>query len=101
MDFRGDEFKVPVIGRLRVSVRQVASKELADISGFLAERFEDGESIHMLTEQLDFGVDTHQVFGFETLNGRRYHTRRIVCLRGGEAVQLRLVYYYIGPRPGV
>ena len=37
-----------------------------------------------------------QIWGFEQLNGKRYHTRRVVVRKGGEVQRVRLVYAYQG-----
>ncbi|KAI0452057.1 hypothetical protein F5B21DRAFT_484964 [Xylaria acuta] len=97
-NFEGDEFTVPIYGKLRVRMRWATAKELDGIDEFLAEGFE-GTNIHMMTEHVDLDTVTHQVFGFEEVGGTRFHTRHIVVMRGEEVQKLRLVYDYIGPRP--
>ena len=38
-----------------------------------------------------------KVWGFETINGERYHTRRVVCANNGEYVLAKLVYTFVPP----
>jgi hypothetical protein len=38
-----------------------------------------------------------QVWGFELLDGKRYHTKRLVAMNGKKEALVRLVYDYVGP----
>ncbi|KAK2808105.1 hypothetical protein FQN50_005023 [Emmonsiellopsis sp. PD_5] len=46
----------------------------------------------------DSGWTGEQIWGFETINGVRRHTRRIVVAKDDKAVKARMVYSYLGPR---
>lgn len=99
-NFEGEEFAVPIYGKLCVRMRWATAKEFDEIDEFLARGFEGETNIHMMTEHIDLDTVTHQAFGFEVIGGIRYHTRHIVVKRREQTERLRLVYDYIGPQPG-
>jgi hypothetical protein len=42
------------------------------------------------------GWEGKQIWGFSLLDGKRWHTRRIVVSKGSEAVKVRIYYSYEG-----
>ncbi|BCS27099.1 uncharacterized protein APUU_60147S [Aspergillus puulaauensis] len=53
--------------------------------------------LHTFVRNLDSGWTAEQIWGFEVINGTRYHTRRIVSVNTkGEYVLGRLVYSFVG-----
>lgn len=89
-----------LFGKLRGRTRWVQPSELVDENEYLTAGLEkdgsdDGRLIQMYTEFLAISAVTTQVCGFETVNGARYHTRRIVARKGDEVVKVRLVYDYL------
>ncbi|KAL4933857.1 uncharacterized protein BDV17DRAFT_286664 [Aspergillus undulatus] len=60
----------------------------------------EGEGLWLQSwvESLDSSWTAEQVWGFETINGERYHTRRVVCANNGEYVLARLVYTFVPPQ---
>lgn len=100
LNFEPDEVAVPNLGKLRVRTRWGTVKELDQLDRYLAQGLETGphSMIHMKTEHLDVDAVTHQVFGYEEIDGVRFHVRRIVVWKGDKVAKLRLVYNYIGPR---
>ncbi|KXH56094.1 hypothetical protein CSAL01_10635 [Colletotrichum salicis] len=100
LNYEPDEVAVPNLGKLRVRTRWGTVKELDHIDKYLARGLEKGPNsmIHMMTEHLDVGTVSHQIFGYEEIDGTRFHVRRIVVQKGNEVARLRLVYNHTGPR---
>lgn len=78
----------------------------ADNKFLLAERLKNGspssflddEYIQSVVVNVDSGWSAEQLWGFETVNGERRYTRRIVCKNSkGKTEEIRLVYDYQGP----
>ncbi|KAL4910595.1 hypothetical protein BDW74DRAFT_141444 [Aspergillus multicolor] len=75
----------------------------SEVEGFLVdavgEGFGEGEGLWLQSwvESVDSTWTAEQVWGFETINGERYHTRRVVCANNGEYVLARLVYTFVPP----
>ncbi|KAF7160310.1 hypothetical protein CNMCM5623_005830 [Aspergillus felis] len=71
--------------------------------GFLVdnvgEEYGEGEGLFLqsfvVNQDDGYGWTAEQVWGFETINGQRYHTRRVVVAKGGEFKMARLVYTYV------
>lgn len=99
-NFQGIEVTHPVFGKIRGHTRWTGAKELDEVDAFLAQGFEKGMDtyMHMMTEHLDHGAVTHQACGFEEIEGTRYHTRHLFVKNGDEALRVKLVYDYLGPR---
>ncbi|KAL3434297.1 hypothetical protein BDV09DRAFT_170143 [Aspergillus tetrazonus] len=76
----------------------------SETEGFLVdpagEGFGEGEGLWLQSwvESVDSTWTAEQIWGFETINGERYHTRRVVCANNGEYVLARLVYTFVPPR---
>lgn len=77
-----------------------------EVEGFLVDPVgegfgegEDGLWLQSYVESLDSSWTAEQVWGFETIDGERYHTRRVVCANNGEYVLARLVYTFVPPQP--
>jgi len=83
-----------------VDSTHASAKELNQEDHFLIEGMEENMDvfIHLKTEHLDHKAVTHQAWGFEEIEGTRYHTRHIVGKKGDEVVRVKLVYDYLGPR---
>ncbi|KAL4759157.1 uncharacterized protein BDW70DRAFT_86716 [Aspergillus foveolatus] len=75
-----------------------------ETEGFLVdpagEGFGEGEGLWLQSwvESVDSTWTAEQIWGFEKINGERYHTRRVVCANNGEYVLARLVYTFVPPR---
>ncbi|KAL5340800.1 hypothetical protein BJX70DRAFT_94829 [Aspergillus crustosus] len=63
-----------------------------------AEKGEEGLWLQSYVESLDSGWTAEQIWGFELVNGERYHTRRVVVANNGEYVLARLVYTFVPPQ---
>ncbi|KAJ5477858.1 hypothetical protein N7530_003367 [Penicillium desertorum] len=61
--------------------------------GFLAE---EGEAVFLqsFVKNTESGWTAEQVWGFETVDGERRHTRRIVVTKDGKVASARLVYAF-------
>ncbi|KAL4738731.1 hypothetical protein BDV11DRAFT_129319 [Aspergillus similis] len=76
----------------------------SETEGFLidpvGEEFGEGEGLWLQSwvESVDSTWTAEQIWGFETINGERYHTRRVVCANNGEYVLARLAYTFVPPR---
>lgn len=62
-------------------------------------KFLDDEHVQSWAANQDkgYGWTAEQVWGFEEIDGKRYHTRRVVARNGDKVEHLRLVYDYTGP----
>ncbi|KAJ5523887.1 hypothetical protein N7494_010537 [Penicillium frequentans] len=99
-DFKGTDSTHALFGKIRVSQGWANAKELNQEDHFLVEGMEEDMDsfIHLKTEHLDHNTVTHQAWGFEEIEGTRYHSRHIVGKKGDEVVRVKLVYDYLGPR---
>ncbi|EED24525.1 conserved hypothetical protein [Talaromyces stipitatus ATCC 10500] len=79
-----------------------------DPNGFLVDDvkdkdglvYGDGEGLwlHNWVRSLNSGWTAEQIWGFETISGQRYYTRRVVVAdKNGKYLLGRLVYDYLGP----
>ncbi|KAJ5764962.1 hypothetical protein N7520_004521 [Penicillium odoratum] len=100
LDFQGVDSTHALFGKIRVSQGWTGAKELDEEDSFLVDGMEEGINsfVHLKTEHLDYNAVTHQAWGFEDINGSRYHSRHIVGKKGNEVVRVKLVYDYLGPR---
>ncbi|KAL3464681.1 hypothetical protein BJX64DRAFT_286167 [Aspergillus heterothallicus] len=77
----------------------------SESEGFLVDKIEEGWGageglwLQSWVESLDSSWTAEQVWGFETVNGERYHTRRIAIANNGDYVLARLVYTFVPPQP--
>ncbi|KAL3491302.1 hypothetical protein BJX62DRAFT_237378 [Aspergillus germanicus] len=56
---------------------------------------EDGQHLHCVITNEEAGWTIDQVWGFEEINGERYHTRRSVLVKGDAVERGRIVYNYV------
>ncbi|RHZ68484.1 uncharacterized protein CDV56_108303 [Aspergillus thermomutatus] len=71
--------------------------------GFLVdnegEEYGEGECLFLqsfvVNQDSGYGWTAEQIWGFETINGQRYHTRRVVVAKDGEFKMARLVYIFV------
>lgn len=65
---------------------------------FLSKGWEDGTEEVILTQnELDSGIVTRLVHGFEIVSGERYYVRHVLAKnKKGEEAKVRLVYSYEG-----
>ncbi|PYH91465.1 hypothetical protein BO71DRAFT_359292 [Aspergillus ellipticus CBS 707.79] len=76
----------------------------AECEGFvvedLGEEYGKGEGLwfQSFVENLDSGWTAEQIWGFEVINGQRYHTRRVAVVKDGSYKLARFVYTFIKPR---
>lgn len=59
--------------------------------------FIDDEHVQSYVESVKGGWTAEQTWGFETINGKKYYTRRVVGRKGDKVERIRLVYDYKGP----
>ncbi|KAL4941565.1 hypothetical protein BDV06DRAFT_194252 [Aspergillus oleicola] len=87
-------------------LRGEINSEGAETEGFLVDGVgegygepKEGEGLWLQSyvESLDSSWTAEQVWGFETIDGERYHTRRVVVANNGEYVLARLVYTFVPP----
>ena len=93
------EYKHSIYGKVRESIQWRKLEELD--SDYLRQGFESGttEVILSTMEHLENGTTTDIAYGFEVIDGVRYHTRRIFGKKGDEAILNRVVYDWVGPAP--
>ncbi|KAL2818209.1 hypothetical protein BDW59DRAFT_152162 [Aspergillus cavernicola] len=63
----------------------------------------DGKAVwvHTFIRNVNSGSTAEQIWGFEEINGKRYHTRRVVSSNGsGQYVMGRVVYGFLGKGSG-
>ncbi|KAK2732819.1 hypothetical protein FQN55_003920 [Onygenales sp. PD_40] len=65
--------------------------------GFLVDE-QNENFLQSWVRSQDSGWTGEQIWGFETVNGVRRHTRRIVVAKDDKCVKARMVYTYLGPR---
>ena len=58
--------------------------------------FVDDEHVQSYVESVKGGWTAEQVWGFETIDGKKYYTRRVVARKGDKVERVRLVYDYKG-----
>lgn len=118
MDFENRDHKDKIFGlcngRSRYSsnqsvelVEQYTPEQEAFLRGKTAKdlktatQFDSGDCLHSYVKNIDkgYGWTAEQIWGFETIGGKRYHTRRVVIKSAdGKKSQIaRLVYDYQGP----
>ncbi|KAL4881105.1 hypothetical protein BJY04DRAFT_218622 [Aspergillus karnatakaensis] len=56
---------------------------------------EDGLHLHCVISNEEGGWTIDQVWGFEEINGERYHTRRSVLIKGEAVERGRIVYRFV------
>ncbi|KAL3476399.1 hypothetical protein BJX99DRAFT_228070 [Aspergillus californicus] len=68
--------------------------------GSVGEGCGEGSGLWMqsFVQSIDSTWTAEQVWGFESINGGRYHTRRIVVANNGEFTLARLVYTFVPPQ---
>lgn len=57
-----------------------------------------GEEFMQSFVKAELGWTAEQVWGFEIIDGKRFHTRRVVVVRGNKIEMTRLVYSFIARR---
>lgn len=77
-----------------------------DDDAFLREEWLEGEEensgpngerhIQSYAVNEERGWTADQVWGFAIIDGKRYHTRRVVIRKGSEVLKVRLVYNWQG-----
>jgi hypothetical protein len=78
-----------------------AKESEEDLKWLLADwiRKED-EGLEIIESQVvstEAGWVSHQVWGFEVLDGKREHVRKVVLWKGAQKTRAHLVYQYLGP----
>ncbi|KAL8627968.1 hypothetical protein Q9189_006347 [Teloschistes chrysophthalmus] len=83
-----------VFGEVKGKSRWAKLKEVDDHE-FLKEGYDDleGEHVQGYVESKSGGWTVDQTWGFETIDGKRYHTRRIICRKGDDWKLARLVLW--------
>ncbi|KAL4881606.1 hypothetical protein BJY04DRAFT_188434 [Aspergillus karnatakaensis] len=81
----------------------------SEAEGFLVDPAGDGYAqggakgeglwLQSYVESLDSSWTAEQIWGFEIVNGERYHTRRVAVANNGEYVLARLIYAFVPPQP--
>ncbi|KAL2005636.1 hypothetical protein VTN00DRAFT_10129 [Thermoascus crustaceus] len=77
-----------------------------ETEGFLVEEAKEGDGVELgegegiwvqsWVKNKDVGWTAEQVWGFETINGERRYTRRVVVAKDGQYQLGRLVYTFLG-----
>jgi len=67
---------------------------------FLLEDWLDaeGEFVESYVDNENAGWTGEQIWGFATVNGERYHVRRVIVKKGDTALKVRLVYDWQGKK---
>lgn len=66
-------------------------KDMKTDSSFL-----DDEHVQSYVDSVNGGWTAEQIWGFETIDGKKYYTRRVVAHKGDKVERVRLVYDYKG-----
>ncbi|MCJ1312086.1 hypothetical protein MMC25_005760 [Agyrium rufum] len=103
LDWEYREKKVPMFGEIKTRTRFVGMQDLAGEQkewlkegGWLAEE-EAGVWRGVQSEVVNEakGWVAEQIWGFQEVNGQRYHVRRAEARKGKEIQRARLVYDYV------
>ncbi|KAI9811380.1 MAG: hypothetical protein M1827_005540 [Pycnora praestabilis] len=85
-----------IFGKVKGKSRWIKLDDVDD--KFLKEGWLDeiktGGGIQAYVESIDSTWTADQIWGFEEIGGKRYHTRHLVCRKGKDWKQARLVYDY-------
>ncbi|CAN8105677.1 unnamed protein product [Discula destructiva] len=90
------EFKHPLFGAGKNRSKLIKVAELEE--EFLSKGWEDGTEEVILTQnEMDSGIVTKLVHGFELVGGERHYVRHVLSKnKKGEEAKVRLVYNYEG-----
>jgi hypothetical protein len=120
LDWTERDKKLPIFGAVKTRNREVtvqssttsleassygadaaAVENAEDLSWLLADwiRGEDGglEIIESQVLSTDAGWVSHQVWGFEIIDGKKEHVRKVVLWKGAQKTRAHLIYQYLGP----
>ncbi|ETN45893.1 uncharacterized protein HMPREF1541_00074 [Cyphellophora europaea CBS 101466] len=118
LDWTERDHKDRIFGNMRGKSRMFKTGDFQmegpggeDDAAFLrAERLKDGSPSKFVDDEhvqswvvnqdAGYGWTAEQVWGFEEIDGKRYHTRRVVARKDDKVERLRLVYNYTGPVDG-
>jgi len=69
--------------------------------GKTSSKFDDNATLlqsYVKNQDSGYGWTAEQIWGFEIINGKRYHTRRVIVknAKGDKSERVRLVYDYQG-----
>lgn len=90
------DFKHPLFGSGKNRTKYITVSELDD--EFLSKGWEEGTEELILTQnEMDTGIVTKLVHGFELVGGERHYVRHVLSKnKKGEEAKVRLVYNYEG-----
>ncbi|KAL8774784.1 MAG: hypothetical protein Q9209_000723 [Squamulea sp. 1 TL-2023] len=95
LDWEYRDHSDKVFGNVKGKSRWVKLNDVDD-DEFLKKGWDDleGEHVQGYVESEGGGWTADQVWGFETINGKRYYVRHVVVRKGDDWKQARLVYDY-------
>lgn len=73
----------------------LAARKLKDME--TSSRFSDSNLVQVWALSEGGTWTAELIWGFEEIEGKRYHTRRAVVRNGEKFERVRLVYDYLGP----
>ena len=96
LDWQEGAHEDQIFGKVRGRTRWIKLSEVQDEylkKGWNKETEED-DVIENYIESVGSGWTAHGVWGFEQLEGKRYHVRHVIIKKKGEAKRAKLVYDY-------
>ncbi|KAL9120107.1 MAG: hypothetical protein Q9187_003341 [Circinaria calcarea] len=91
------EASVPLFGKIAVTIQYIPVSSIDDPT--VRTRFEasgePGTAILEVVKSVTNGWETSAFWGFEDINGKRYHTRNSITTKGDLSLKLRVVYDFI------
>ncbi|KAI9768102.1 MAG: hypothetical protein M1840_005136 [Geoglossum simile] len=97
LDWETREATVPIFGHVTVRARYTSFSSIED--AVLRERLEPTDGAEVAIEEIirsaENGWESHAVWGFEEIDGKRHYTRNSVTEKGEERMSVRVVYDYL------
>lgn len=92
--FKAADFQSAIDGLTEDNKKWLLAQVLRDGS---PTSFLEDEHVQSVAVSQDSDWIADQIWGFETVDGVRRYTRRVLCKKGNKVETLRLVYDYNGP----
>jgi hypothetical protein len=91
------DYEPAIEGQSEENCKFLAGKTMVDGRDSAWMEDPSGQHIQIHIQSLGNGWETEQVWGFENIGNKRYHTRRVVTKKAGKSGRMRLVFNYLGP----
>lgn len=91
------EASVPLFGKIAVTIQYIPVSGIDDptVRTKFEASGEPGTAIWEVVKSVTNSWETSAFWGFEEINGKRYHTRNSITTKGDLLLKLRVVYDFI------